>query len=135
MQKDEFVERLLFSPRLFATIVFPAALAKVFENLALLPRHMVRESLFLLPTLEPFELSFKSLFSVSAEFFAHGFVMNLGAGHPGRETLLETLPRIPRLKFKQCDFPAHAHDQCGHCEQSKLLESFEARAELQNWLK
>lgn len=134
-QKEKFVDRFLFASRLFATVVFPAALPEVFQNLALLPRRLKREPLFLLPVYKPLKLRFERLLAVCAEFLTHRLIVNLGASHARSEALLQTSPRIPRLEFKFCDFLKNARDQRGNGEESKLLESFEARAEFQNWLK
>jgi len=64
MEKEKLVERLLFAASLFVTIFFPAALAQVFEDLTLLPCHLIRKPLFCLPPLKSLELSFQISFVI-----------------------------------------------------------------------
>ncbi len=126
-----FVDLLLFPAILLAAVLFPFAIAEIFEDFALLPGVEIDEPLLFVLLREVREARFEGLFAVRAEFFARRLQLKLDARQAAAEGLLQTAPRVRRFLFEYRHFFPDPHHHGDEAQQAQAFESLVTLAKLQ----
>ena len=126
-----FVDLLLFPAILLAAVLFPFAIAEIFEDFALLAGVQIDEPLLFVLLREVREARFEGLFAVRAEFFARRLQLKLDARQAGAEGLLQTAPRVRRFLLECGHFFPDPHHYGDEAQKAQAFEPLVTLAKLQ----
>ena len=131
----QLVKQALLAARLVAAVLFPAAQAEIFENLAFLASGVVSETLPFLRALKGRQAFVERPPVNGARFIGNQFEMQIDARKAGGKSFLRIAAGLAGRESKSRDFAAHANDHSGDCEQTEALEPLVAGTEPENGLK